>query len=238
MTQPQALSRTVPARTATTPFSEPWLSRLRDRLGSENGTPVLMGSTMPSEAERRRISMLAAQFKSRLTPSPDNAKHLAVVLAKLFAAFPASSAEPEASTKLRMEAYFDALAKIPAWAVAEARDAVLRGEGGCDGRFAPPPPQLARLAREAMRQTAEDYHALARLEQAVVRAGPSDEDRERVAAGLAALRDELAGASARDAPERARDRFAEMCAEAGVDPDSVPDAPERLGSFNRIGRAG
>lgn len=67
-------------------------------------------------------------------------------LAKLFAAFPAQT-QDDGATRLRMEAYFDALADVPAWAVGEARRQIVSGWTTLDTRFAPTPPQLASLAR-------------------------------------------------------------------------------------------
>lgn len=203
----------------------------------ESGRPVLRAGVTIPKTDRQRISVLATSYRDKLSPGRDNRRELAVVLAKLLAGFPAP-ASGETSTELRIAAYLEAVETIPAWAVDAARQAITRGETDADPRFAPTPPQLARLARQAMEPIGRIVTDLERIAAAAEQHEPDDAERVRIAAGLAAFRAELAGASARDAPERARDRFAEMCAEAGVDPDSVPDAPERRGSFNRIGRAG
>ena len=138
MSQPQPLSRTVPDRTATTPFSDPSLDRLRKAIRLENGRPVLPpGMTIP-ERERQRISVLATEYRDRLSPGRDNRKHLAVILAKLLAAFPAPTAG-ETSTDLRIAAYLEAVETIPAWAVDAARGAMRTGgAGGASGPGRPP----------------------------------------------------------------------------------------------------
>lgn len=221
--------------TATTPFSDPLLARLRRAMGSINGRPVLMAGVEVSEADRQRISVLATSYRDRLSPGRDNRRELAVVLAKLLAAFPASASAGETSTDLRMAAYLEAVETMPAWAVDAARLAILRGETDADPRFAPTPPQLARAARAAMRPMAETAADLDRIAMASGVRDVSPEERARVAEGFDVLASELGRGRPIDPARTASDRLAEMCAEAGVDPDSVPDAPERRGSVNRIG---
>jgi hypothetical protein len=52
-----------------------------------------------------------------------------------------------------MEAYCEALTDVPAWAVAEARVRILRGEvDGVSNKFAPTPPELVRIAKLVMRR--------------------------------------------------------------------------------------
>ena len=233
MSQPQPVSRTVPNPPATTPFSDPSLDRLRKAIRLENGRPVLPSGMTISERERQRISVLATGYRDQLSPGRDNRKHLAVILAKLLAAFPAPQAG-ETSTDLRIAAYLEAVETIPAWAVDAARGAIVRGETECDTRFAPTPPQLARIARKAMAPMYETAVELDRIVQAVERLEPGEEERARVSAGLAALYRELGGTGPGDAAASAQARFAEMCAEAGVDPESIKDAPDR-GTFRRMG---
>lgn len=155
-----------------------------------------------------------------------------MVLAKLFAAFPAL-ASGETSTDLRIAAYMEAVESIPAWAVAQARDAVIRGETVCDPRFAPTPPQLARLARDAMRPVAEDAADLGRLAIAAADTEPATDERERVAAGFDDLLHDLGGRSKAEEARAVQDRFLALCAAAGVDPETVPDASEKAGTFRR-----
>ena len=156
-----------------------------------------------------------------------------MVLARLLAAFPAPAAG-ETSTDLRIAAYLDAVETIPAWAVDAARGAIVRGETECDTRFAPTPPQLACIARKAMAPMYETAVALDRIVRAAERQEPGEEEMARVSAGLAALYRELGGKGPGDAAASAQARFAEMCAEAGVDPASIKDAPDR-GTFRRMG---
>lgn len=60
--------------------------------------------------------------------------------------------------------------------------------------------------------------------EAVLGAMPAEvtaAEREQVSRGLAELADELRGTSEGQNPQT---RFAEMCADAGVNPDDIPDA--------------
>lgn len=130
------------------------------------------------------------QIEARCSPTADNLQHLAVVLAKLFAAFPAGAIDAGPAS-LRSEAYFDALADIPAWAVARAAGDVIRGEADVDRRFAPTPPQIAALAREKLRPAQDDLTDLLRLEQATADWEPTDAERARVAGGFECLKMDL-----------------------------------------------
>lgn len=136
-----------------------------------------------------------------------------------------------------MEAYFEALDGIPAWAVSDARLAALRGDGGCDPRFAPTPTQLALIARQKLQRVRDEISILTRLRDAAegYQEPPSDEV-DRVSKGFAELKAMLA-------PKREESplkQFDAMCAEAGVDPDSIPDAPVKRGNLEppRCGLAG
>lgn len=94
-----------------------------------------------------------------------------------------------------MAAYFEALTGIPAWAVSDAVNQILRGQTDIDARFAPTPSQLARTARGIMAPLVGDVERLKRI---VVASGgdvePSADERERVLDGFAKLREELRSA--------------------------------------------
>jgi hypothetical protein len=106
-------------------------------------------------------------LKAHLSPGPDNLKLLAIELAKLLAAFPAQD-QSDAAAKLRMAAYCEALAEVPAWAVAEARVRILRGEvESISNKFAPTPPELASIAKMIMRPHRARLDDLLRIQQAL-----------------------------------------------------------------------
>ena len=171
-----------------------------------------------------RLHSISAQLQARLKPGPDDAKALAVILAKLMAAFP-TQAQSETATDQRVDAYFEALGGVPAWAVDKAAKAVLRGETEADGRFMPTPPQLAELAHGFVSPVAADLATVQRIMAArPLGAEPDAAERERVKEGFASLLAELRG---EDDQEPANADFLRRCAEMGVDPDSIRDAPPR-----------
>lgn len=169
---------------------------------------------------------MQAQLQARLTPGPDNAKALAVILAKLFAAFPAQ-AQSDTPTEQRVDAYFEALGDVPAWAVEAVARAILRGETETDGRFMPTPPQLGALAREQLRSTHADLATVQRIMAAKpIGAETSAAERERVKEGFKRFQRELRG---EDDETPADSGFLAMCAELGVDPNSIEDANPKGG---------
>lgn len=222
----------------TTPFSEPWLRSLKSALGTAAGRPILMGGRKMTEEQRRRISSFRRAILARLSPQPGNDRAVAVVIAKLLSAFPVQG-QSDTPTELRMETYFDALDGMPAWAVDEACRAIVRGETGLDGRFAPTPPQLAAATADRMRQLRADLRDLDTLLKVEVEADESPEAKARVAAGFDALRRELRlqAPSAIDEAQ-AQARFIALCREAGVDPKNVPDQPPQMQPLAWSGETG
>lgn len=182
----------VPAASLpTTPFSEPWLAKLRNAVGMANGRPILMSGCSIAELERARITGLIARHKARLEPGHNDRKAIAVVLAKLLAAFPAQ-AQSEAPAAQRVDAYFEALHGIPAWAVDEARKCIITGMAAeCAGSFAPTPPQLAAVCRRMLAQDTKIIADLERILAAASEHGPSDAERERVSSGFDRLKADL-----------------------------------------------
>lgn len=138
-----------------------------------------------------------------------------------------SSRGNDAEARLVVGSFASVLAEIPPWAVAEAARAWSRGGyGAVASAFAPSAAQFHECAARIIDGYAREARDLERLlaaeEQPV-----SEEERERVSAGLDGLADELRGKYRRPetANAMARARFAEMCRQAGVDPDSVTDQP-------------
>lgn len=132
-------------------------------------------------------------MNSSLRP-PDDDDEASVELYRMLAAFPAREGQAEVSVALRVEAYFTAVGELPAWALRKAVDDVLRGVAGFDERFAPTPPQLAKLARQHMSEAMTRRHKLRLLLDAKVDAPlPSAEQREKRLAQFEELRRSLAG---------------------------------------------
>jgi hypothetical protein len=160
-------------------------------VGETNGKPVLMSGIRPTPQQARAIQGHLASLRSRLVSGPQDRQAVAVELAKLLAAFPAQE-QSDMPANLRMEAYFEALHGVPAWAIGEARARVLRGETALDMRFAPTPPQLAAVAKTLLEPHRRD---LARLEIIARAAGedaePTDDEKARVTSKFDALRKEM-----------------------------------------------
>jgi len=169
-----------------------------------------------------------------------NDELVAVELARMLAAYPAQKTD-DVSAELRMEAYFEALAGVPAWIVAEARLACLRGEGGCDPRFAPTPSQLSGICRDRLRRMADEMAELIRIAEAQPTwEEPSAEERKRVADGFKALRASLGSQKTDVTQESALDALRQRCLDNGITTDAIdalPDAPPRTGSFASIKRS-
>ena len=218
----------------TSVFSAPWLASLRNSLmlvGREWRLPQAL-----TDQQRRAIQNLSNALTSQLCCDATNDKAVLAELLRLFAAFPAGD-QSEASTRLRMESYVEALRGIPAWAVSEARRAALRGEAGCDLRFAPTPPQLAALAKARLQNVRDELTMLRRIERAAVEAfEPAPEEHARVSGGFGELLTELGVKSDERLRIEAVQGLEATCRELGIPTATIakiPDAPERTGTFRR-----
>lgn len=152
----------------TTPFSARWLNALRNGLGEIEGKPRLMVGVQPAPEETAKIDGAIADLKARLrsSDSDDDEPTKSVALAKVFAAFP-SREQSDTPIKLRMDAYFEALARSPGWAVTEACLRVVKGTvAGIDRRFSPTPPQLAEITRAVLSPLKQDLITLERIAEA------------------------------------------------------------------------
>jgi hypothetical protein len=182
------------------------------------------------------VQNLAASLRSRLACGPSDAKARLVELAKLMAAFPAFQ-DGDVQTKLRMEAYATSLEDIPAWAVSEAREAIIKGQFGSI-KYVPSPSEFASVARSRMRTAENDLAELTRIIAAKVEDfTPSPEERKRVSEGFKALRASLGSQKADITQESALDALRQRCLNNGITTDAIdalPDAPPRTGSFGRV----
>lgn len=157
--------------------------------------PMLMGGCSITDLERRRLEALVADTRRRLTPQPAERRSMAVILAKLLAAFPAQT-QSDAPAAQRVEAYFEALSDVPLEFVDDARREVTAGRAPeCGGTWAPTPPQFAAVCRRLMQA---ERMALARVERLLAAkpyAEVSSDERKRVSAGLDKLKADLAALS-------------------------------------------
>lgn len=174
----------------TTPFSTPWLGNLRRALGTTAGKPVLMTGFTITEAERRQIDQAISTLDRRLSADENDGPMIGVELARMLAAFPAQ--EQGFSAAMRIEGYQRVLSAMPLWVVAEACDRVVNGlEHGLDKRFAPSPPQMAEIARNALRPLREDLATLRMIAMADLPDAENETDRERVSAGFERLKTDI-----------------------------------------------
>ncbi len=178
-------------------------------------------------------------MKSRLACGPFDAKARLVELAKLMAAFPAFQ-DGDVQTKLRMEAYATSLEDIPAWAVSEAREAIIKGQFGSI-KYVPSPSEFASVARSRLRTAENDLAELTRIIGAKVdQFTPSADERRRVVEGFKALRAKLGSQKQDITQESALNALRQRCIDNGITTDAIdalPDAPARTGSFASIKRS-
>lgn len=232
---PQVQNQPKPANHMT-PFSAPWLASLRRAMGTESGRPVLMGGMVPTEPQRRQIAAEISRLQGLLSPS--GRATMAEELGRLTTAFPPIDGQADVPAALRAQAYFEALASIPAWAIAEARGVIFRGEApDVSPRFAPTPPEFRRVCDAVLRPIRSDLADLIAIREASEKREPSKAERERVSRGLANLAAELGGRRpAASAKTLAEASLSHRLEEMGVDPsalDAIPDAPKRSGIFRR-----
>jgi len=148
-----------------------------------NGQPMFQSGFSITEAQRRELDAAIADYRDRLEPRPNNHRGLAVVLAKLLAAFPAP-VQSDAPVEQRMDAYFEALHDVPAWAADEARKMVVGGRvTDLNPAWAPTPPQFARIARQVMRPDQIILADMERIAAAKTMQEIDQGERERVADG-------------------------------------------------------
>lgn len=187
----------------TKPFSDPLLASLRNAVGWAAGRPILMSGFTITPDQRRRLEAWMTTLKSRLRCDATDTRDKAVELAKLTTAFPMQG-QDATSSELRIEGYFEALAGLPAWAVAEARARIIRGETMLDARFAPTPPQLADIVRMVVKPLECDLRDLADIARADIEfKEPTKPEHDRVMNGFEKLKFDLAKSSSPPSTEAA-----------------------------------
>src|SRR3990167_483995 len=229
-----------------TPFSLPWLRRLRGAMGTTNGQPTLMTGFEISEEEHWEIQNATSLFRQRITDGPADRVWIAEELANLFAAFPAQD-QSSSPPNLRGEAYFGAMGNAPTGVVREARLKFIGGHvPDVNRNFAPTPPVFAEVVRGILRPYRMDLADLETLTTIAAAFNPSPEERARVADGFGKLKAELPSGQARVAKsETALAKLAEENLRTtlrglGKSPEeieegmnSLRDAPARPDGFTR-----
>jgi len=109
-------------------------------------------------------------LKSRITSGDTDDASKAVTLAKLTAAYPAKG-QDQVSSDLRIEAYFEALDDLPAWAAEEARLAIVRGRTDYGKPWGPGPTEFAELVKLVLAPMQRDLGDV----EALLIAAPGDE---------------------------------------------------------------
>lgn len=133
----------------------------------------------------------------RLSAGPNDRALIAIELAKLIAAFPMQGAEETA--KLAVDAYLEALAGQPAWAVVVARNEIITGRTKYGKPWGPTPVELGDLVRQVTLPYRNDLLALDGLLAISKRGEPDPEVKEMVSDGFDALVLELGGKGKRAA---------------------------------------
>jgi hypothetical protein len=136
----------------------------------------------------------------------------------------------ETDAETMLSAYLAVLADMPPWAIAEAAKAWTRGGyGAVASAFAPSAAQFHEVTATIVRPYVSEASRIETVLSA--RMTPvSEAEHARVAAGLDALVSEFKRQpTAAEVAVSAKQRFEAMCAEAGVDPNSIKDAPPRDG---------
>jgi len=116
----------------------------RRLIRDDKGRPLFRAGRGLSPAERGELRADLAELRAILVPA--GRAEIAAALDPILTEMPAGDGG-DAAEDVRVGTYAAALVGLPAFAIAEAVLAFLRDESGLNPRFAPTPPELARLAR-------------------------------------------------------------------------------------------
>lgn len=213
------------------PRTDPGMRRLLDVMLSgasqSGGALELLPGKELDDSERREMQVRSSTLRRSLDHR-DRASAKSTLAAFLVSY--GSVRGSEADAEIMLGAYLSVLGDIPPWAVAEAAKAWTRGGyGAVASAFAPSAAQFHEVAAAIVRP----YMVEAAQLEAVLSARTtpiSAAERARVAAGFDALVSDFhQRKSPAEETASAKHRFEAMCAEAGVDPNSIRDAPPRDG---------
>jgi hypothetical protein len=135
-----------------------------------------------ADTMRRRLASLERHL------APADRRAIAAEVGRLLASYP--GAGDAQAAKALLTAHVSVLGEFPAWAVAAGCNALLRR----DSSFAPAPGEVRKSVLAQVVEFSRERHALFMILSAKPRRAATAGERERIKAGLAALRAELAGA--------------------------------------------
>lgn len=219
MNQQQKLP--APETTAgTTVFCVPWLRSAKNALRRE-GDRWILNEPLTTE-QRTGLTNLVESLNSRLCVRPTDERARTVEVAKLLSGFPVGR-DGEMATELAMQQYLEAVEDVPAWAVSEARMAIVKGQFG-EMKWAPTPAQFASAARARMHQAESDLSDLKRIVGADVdeTVNRTPEELARHDALMAETRTAMTPKAVARNPQA---DFIALCKLRDVDPETVPDRP-------------
>lgn len=143
----------------------------------------------PSDAERQVLAARSGALDAALTRATD--REIRAQVGVLLSAFPRKDAGDTASADALLKLYVSALTYYPAWAIAEVCRSILEGRASINTAFAPTPAQMAERCREVVAPFLEERAKISSVLTAQVYDLPTQEERERIAAGFAKLADAL-----------------------------------------------
>lgn len=203
-------------------------------LGYIEGKPMFNSvERMPNAAERnalsRRLGILDASLQVR------DGKAVARAISGLMAMF-GRGREDDGDFAARVEMYVRALDDVPAWAVVKACDNHARGRG-TQQAFMPTSAELHVAAENLCSSIKRERRQIVDVLTAEPRNDGTEEPENVRASHVASLKARLGPSFglAEDREERRDPKadFEALCASAGVDPNSIPDAPMR--NFRKAG---
>lgn len=167
------------------------VDRLSNALEAVPGShrPEICSACLPIERERRLLIDRGQELEGALVRADE--KEIKLMITMLRSAFPTQGITDSASAAMNVKLFVSALSIFPVWAISEACRRVLEGRAGINTAFAPTPPQMAELCREIVAPFLLERSKITALLTAKVYTLPTEEERQRVADGLAALLDEF-----------------------------------------------
>ena len=157
-----------------------WMGFLAQGVMEVEGRPALPASMMPNKTQRESIASRIEALERELAQA--DRREVAVVVGKLFMAFPSTAASVDAQ-RAKIALYVEDLDGLPLWALDSAASKWRRGEVTGDVKFAPSAGELRRIAEA---QTLPHRALIAKLNRVLVaqelrNVRPEPAERERVA---------------------------------------------------------
>ena len=123
---------------------------------------MLMNGFEVTPKIKKELVARIALLRARLSSGASDDRRKAKAFVGLFNAFPSRSKDADTTA----EAYMDAVAPDPAWAVEEVCQRIVRGEAqDIDLRFCPNAPQIVHYVKMVMSRWRRELEDLIRLEQ-------------------------------------------------------------------------